>query len=77
MTDINIQTNDIFVQLGFSVSNWQKVQLKTDLLKHRTRYLYTDRNGQLKQNEIKMIKKLIKAEREINFGGRFYLQTVW
>jgi hypothetical protein len=25
-----------FVQLGFSVSNWQKVQLNTDLLKHGT-----------------------------------------
>jgi hypothetical protein len=24
-----------------------------------------------------MIKKLIRAEREINLGGRFYLQTVW
>ncbi len=26
----------IFMQLGFSVSNWQKVQLNTDLLKHVT-----------------------------------------
>jgi hypothetical protein len=29
-----------FVQLGFSTSNQQKVQLNTDLLKHKTRYLY-------------------------------------
>ncbi len=77
VTDINIQTKDIFVQLGSSVSNWQKVQLNTDLLQNRTLYLYTDINGWLKLNEIKMIKKLIRAEREINLGGRFYLQTVW
>ncbi len=31
----------IFVQLGFSVSNWQKVQLNTDLLKQRRMYWYT------------------------------------
>ncbi len=34
-----------FVQLGFSLSDWQKVQLKTDLLKHKTWYLYTKING--------------------------------
>ncbi len=39
-----------FVQFGFSLSNWQKVQLNTDFLKHRTRYLYTKEKGQLKLN---------------------------
>ncbi len=43
----------IFMQLGFSLSNWQKVQLNTDVLKHKKRYLYTSRNGQLKLNENK------------------------
>jgi hypothetical protein len=33
----------IFVQLGFSVSNWQKVQLNTDLLSDTQKYLYTVR----------------------------------
>jgi hypothetical protein len=47
-----------FLQLGFSVSNWQKVQLNTDLLKHRTRYLYTKEMVQLKLNEIKEEVKL-------------------
>jgi hypothetical protein len=34
---------NLFVQLGFSVSRvtHKKVQLNTDLLKHRGRYLYT------------------------------------
>ncbi len=30
-----------FVQLGFSVSQWQKVQLNTDLFFSMTEYLYT------------------------------------
>jgi hypothetical protein len=30
-----------FVQLGFSVSHWQKVQLNTDLFSSMTEYLYT------------------------------------
>ncbi len=49
-----------FVQLGFSLSNWQKVQLNTDLLKHGTRYSYTKVNGWLKLNEIE--KGLIKND---------------
>jgi hypothetical protein len=48
-----LQVAITFVQLGFSLSNWQKVQLNTDLLKHGTRYLYTKVNGWLKLNEIK------------------------
>ncbi len=32
----------IFVQLGFSVSNWQKVQLNTDLFLDTQKYLNTD-----------------------------------
>jgi hypothetical protein len=35
----------IFMQLGFSVSNWQKVQLNTNLLKQGHKYLYTNANG--------------------------------
>ncbi len=44
--------HNIFMQLGFSVGNWQKVQLNTDLLKPETRYLYTKEMVQLKVNEI-------------------------
>ncbi len=44
------KTKDSFVELGF---NWQKVQLKTDLLKHRTQYLYTNGKGWLKLNEMR------------------------
>ncbi len=40
-----------FVQLGSSLCNSQKVQLNTNLLKHRTQYLYTKETGQLKLNE--------------------------
>ncbi len=61
--------------LGFYVSNWQKVQLNTDLLKNKTRYFYTNRNGLLKLNEIKLIRKLIKKEMDINFRGCFCLKT--
>ncbi len=31
----------IFMQLGFSVSNWQKVQLNNDLFSDKQKYLYT------------------------------------
>jgi hypothetical protein len=47
-----------FVQLGFSLSNCQNVQLNTDFLKHKTHYFCTERNGQLKLNEIKKNTKL-------------------
>jgi hypothetical protein len=43
-----------FVQLGFSVSNRQKVQLNIDLLKHRTPLFIRNTNGSLKLNEIKV-----------------------
>ncbi len=39
----------IFRAIG--LSNWQEVQLNTDLLKHRAWYLYTKETGQLKLNE--------------------------
>ncbi len=53
------------MQLGFSVSNWQKVQLNTDLLKQK--YLYTKHNGWLKLNEIKILIK----KREIKLWEPF------
>ncbi len=31
-----------FVQMGFSMSNWQKVQLNTDLFSDKQKYLYTN-----------------------------------
>ncbi len=43
----------------FHSSNWQKVQLNTDLLKFRTRYLLDKMIGWLKLNEIKKEVKLI------------------
>ncbi len=52
----------IFVQLGFSLGNWQKVQLNTDLLKRRTEVLIHIANGKLKLNEINAIKGLIKSQ---------------
>ena len=39
----------IFVQLGFSVSNWQKVQLNTDLFLDTQKYLYRKSNGLIKR----------------------------
>ncbi len=33
--------NNIFIQLGFPVRNWQKVQLNTDLFSDMKKYLYT------------------------------------
>ncbi len=52
----------IFVQLGFSMSNWQKVQLNTDLLKRRSQVFIHNANAQLKLNDIKAIKVSIKME---------------
>jgi len=37
--------NKNFVQLGFSVSNWQKVQLNTDLFSETQKYLYTEKSA--------------------------------
>jgi hypothetical protein len=65
----------IFMQLGFSTSNWQKVRLNTDLLKQRRVYLYTNANGKLKLNEIKAIKVWLKIgikwRRRFWFCGEF------
>jgi hypothetical protein len=36
----NIEKEEYFVQFGFSLSNWQKVQLNTDLFLDTQRYLY-------------------------------------
>jgi len=41
-----------FVPLGFSVSNWQKVQLNTDLFSDTQKYLYAKQEAWLKLNEI-------------------------
>ncbi len=46
---------NIFVQLGFSARNGQKVQFNTDLLKHRTRHLYTNEKDSLKISEMKRV----------------------
>jgi hypothetical protein len=34
---------NILVQLGFYLSNWQKVQLNTDLFSYKPKYLYTEK----------------------------------
>jgi hypothetical protein len=41
--------------------------MNTDLLKHETWYLYTERNGQLKLNEIK---KKAKLNMRLNHQGK-------
>ncbi len=61
---------NIFVQLGFSARNGQKVQFNTDLLKHRTRYLYANEKGWLKINEMKRV--WLKAV-QIKLGIKIYL----
>jgi hypothetical protein len=48
------------------MSNWQKVQLNIDLLKWRTQVFIHNETVLLKQNEVMVIKKLIK--KEIKFG---------
>jgi len=63
-----------FMQLGFSVSNWQKVQLNTGLLKWRTQVFTHSANIELRLNEIKAIKVLIKSK--IKLWGSFNLQMV-
>jgi len=62
------------MQLGFSVSNWQKVQLNTGLLKWRTQVFTHSANIELRLNEIKAIKVLIKSK--IKLWGSFNLQMV-
>ncbi len=47
---------DVCPWIGFSVSNWQKVQLNTDLLKQRHVYLYT--TLKLNWNEMKLMPHL-------------------
>ncbi len=37
-----------FVQLSFHLSNWQKVQLNTDLFSDTQKYLYTENMALLK-----------------------------
>jgi len=54
------------MQLGFSVSNWQKVQLNTDLLKTRSQGFMHSSKDQLKLNEIKAIKNGLKVR--LNLG---------
>ncbi len=54
------------MQLGFSLSNRQKVQLITNLLKWRTRVFIHNANVQLKVNEIKVIKVWLKMR--LNIG---------
>jgi hypothetical protein len=50
--------NNIFLYNWFFVSNWQKVQLNTDLLKTMAQVFIHKLSGWLKQNEIKgLIKK--------------------
>jgi hypothetical protein len=46
----NLTTGQIFVQLGFYVSNWQKVQLNTDLFLDTQKYLYRIGEALLKQD---------------------------
>jgi hypothetical protein len=62
------------MQLGFSVSNRQKVQLNTNLLKRGTQAFIHNTNASLKLNEIKSIKVWLKVK--LNGGGNFNLQTV-
>jgi hypothetical protein len=40
-----VSIDSIFVKLGFSMSNWQKVQLNTDLFSDMRKYLYTNQTG--------------------------------
>ncbi len=63
----------MFHVIGFLASNWQKVQFNTDLLKWRSQVFIHNANVQLKLNDIKAIKVLLKVE--INYGD-FNLQTV-
>ncbi len=37
------KNSSIFMQLGFSLSNWQKVQFNTDLFSDTQKYLYTEK----------------------------------
>ncbi len=46
--EISLPNNIIFMQLGFSVSNWQKVQLNTHLFSDTQKYLYTNQMAWLK-----------------------------
>ncbi len=56
----------IFAQLGFTMSNWQKVQLNTDLLQRRSQVFKQNAKAWLKLNEIKAIK--IKLKVILNWG---------
>jgi hypothetical protein len=49
-----------FMQLSFSVSNWQKVQFNTHLLKWRSQVFIHIVNGWLKLNEINANKVSVK-----------------
>jgi len=42
------QIGYVFIQLGFSMINWQKVHLNTDLFSDTQRYLYTKQMAWLK-----------------------------
>ncbi len=65
---------NIFVQLGFSVSNWHKIQLNTDLLKLRAQVFIPNAKVQLNLNEIKAIKNRLKVR--LNLGRSFNLQKI-
>jgi hypothetical protein len=49
------------MQLGFSVSNSQEIQLNTDLLKRRSQVFIHNANASLKINKIKAIKVWLKS----------------
>ncbi len=59
------------MQLGFSMSNWQKVQFNTDLLIKVHEYLYAMKKEQLKLNGIKAIKVWLKSEIKLESEGSF------
>ncbi len=48
-----VSTDTIFHAIGFfHLSNWQKVQLNTDLFSGMQKYLYTNPMAQLKENQM-------------------------
>ncbi len=44
------QQNFYFMQLGFPLSDWQKVQYSTDLFSDTQNYLFTDKMAWLKDD---------------------------
>ncbi len=64
----------VFVQLGFPVINWQKVQLNTDLLKQRSRVFIGNAKVKFKKIELRQLQFWLKVR--LIFKGSFNLQTV-